>query len=36
MKGEIMANSIPLEKEDVVYSEWVSYLHELRSDYYSD
>ncbi len=36
MKGEIMANNIPLEKEDVVYSEWVSYLHELRSDYYSD
>ena len=36
MKQDLMANSIPLKKEDVEYAEWVSYLRELRSDYYSD
>ena len=32
MKQDLMANSIPPEKEDVEYAEWVSYLRELRSD----
>ena len=36
MKQDLMANSIPPEKADVEYAEWVSYLRELRSDYYSD
>jgi hypothetical protein len=36
MKRDIMENSIPPEKEDVDYAEWILYLRELRSDYYSD
>jgi hypothetical protein len=36
MKRDIMENSIPPEKEDVDYAEWILYLRELRSDYYND
>jgi hypothetical protein len=36
MKRDIMEYIIPPEKEDVHYAEWILYLRELRSDYYSD
>ena len=36
MKRDIMEYIIPPEKEDVHYAEWILYLRELRSAYYSD
>ena len=36
MKQDMMGNNIPSEQDDVEHAEWVSYLHELRGDYYQD
>ena len=36
MKRNIMDSSIPPKKEDIDHAEWMLYLRELRSDYYSD
>ena len=35
MKHEFMLASIPDEQENVQESEWVSYMQELRLDYYN-
>jgi hypothetical protein len=35
MKDELMSASIPDEQENVEESEWVSYMKELRLDYYN-
>ena len=35
MKHELMSASIPDEQENVEESEWVSYMQELRLDYYN-
>jgi len=35
MKHELMSASIPDEQENVQESEWVSYMQELRLDYYN-
>ena len=35
MKHDLMSASIPDEQETVDESEWVSYMQELRLDYYS-
>ena len=34
MKEDLMLASIPVEMEIVTQSEWVSYMRELRVDYY--
>jgi hypothetical protein len=34
MKEDLMLASIPVEMEIVTQSEWVSYMQELRVDYY--
>ena len=35
MKHNLMSASIPDEQENVEESEWVSYMQELRLDYYN-
>jgi len=35
MKHDLMSASIPDEQENVEESEWVSYMQELRLDYYN-
>jgi hypothetical protein len=35
IKDELMLASIPVEQENVDESEWVSYMKELRLDYYN-
>jgi hypothetical protein len=35
MKNELMSASIPDEQENEEESEWVSYMQELRLDYYN-
>ena len=35
MKHDLMLASIPDEQENVEESEWVSYMQELRLDYYN-
>ena len=35
MKHELMSASIPDEQENVEELEWVSYMQELRLDYYN-
>ena len=35
MKHELMSASIPDEQENVQESEWISYMQELRLDYYN-
>ena len=34
MKEDLMSASIPVEQADVEESEWVTYMHELRLNYY--
>jgi hypothetical protein len=35
MKLELMSTNIPVEQDNVDKLEWVSYLRELRYDYYT-
>ena len=34
MKEDLMSASIPVEQADVEESKWVTYMQELRLDYY--
>jgi hypothetical protein len=35
MKEDLMSASIPVEQADVEESEWVTYMQELRLNYYN-